>query len=140
MTMPLYRRTDAQGRATGLDAGCPTKPRLRTGWSRCSARIDRLHRTSVYHRDIAPDNILIEADGHPVLLDFGAARRVIGDLTHSLTAVLKPGYAPIEQYGESPSISSRAPGPTSSRWPACSTWPAPACDPHPRWSVWWPTA
>ena len=40
-----------------------------------------------YHRDIAPDNILLTKRG-PVLLDFGAARRVIGDLTHTLTAVL----------------------------------------------------
>jgi serine/threonine protein kinase len=36
-----------------------------------------------------------------VLLDFGAARRVISDQTQSLTAILKPSFAPIEQYGES---------------------------------------
>ena len=35
-----------------------------------------------------------------LLLDFGAARRVIGDMTHALTVVLKPGFAPIEHYGE----------------------------------------
>jgi predicted ATPase len=62
-----------------------------------------LHADNCYHRDIAPDNILITATG-PLLLDFGAARRVIGDLTHALTAVLKPGYAPIEQYGDSPDM------------------------------------
>ncbi|MBL8332254.1 MAG: protein kinase, partial [Rubrivivax sp.] len=62
-----------------------------------------LHADHVFHRDIAPDNILLTATG-PMLLDFGAARRVIGDLTHALTAVLKPGYAPIEQYGEMPEL------------------------------------
>ena len=62
--------------------------------------IERLHSEGVYHRDIAPDNIQIEPDGHPVLLDFGAARRVISDKSQALTAILKPAYAPIEQYAE----------------------------------------
>ena len=59
--------------------------------------LEMLHREQVYHRDIAPDNIMI-SDGHPVLLDFGSARLVIGDGTQALTTVLKPGYAPVEQY------------------------------------------
>ena len=58
-----------------------------------------MHAAQCYHRDIAPDNILLTSTG-PLLLDFGAARRVIGDMTHALTVVLKPGYAPIEQYGD----------------------------------------
>jgi len=62
--------------------------------------IEKLHSEGVYHRDIAPDNIQIEPDGHPVLLDFGAARRVISDKSQTLTAILKPAYAPIEQYAE----------------------------------------
>jgi len=66
--------------------------------------IERLHSEGVYHRDIAPDNIQIEPDGRPVLLDFGAARRVIGDKSQTLTAILKPAYAPIEQYAEAGSV------------------------------------
>ena len=57
-----------------------------------------MHREQCYHRDIAPDNILLTAAG-PVLLDFGAARHVISDRTQALTTMLKPGFAPIEQYG-----------------------------------------
>lgn len=62
--------------------------------------LEVLHREGVFHRDIAPDNILLPPEGPPVLLDFGAARRVISDRTQSLTAILKPSYAPIEQYAE----------------------------------------
>jgi len=60
-----------------------------------------LHDESVYHRDIAPDNILLpDGGGDPILLDFGAARHAIGDRTQMFTAILKPSFAPIEQYGE----------------------------------------
>ena len=64
-----------------------------------------LHTAQIYHRDIAPDNVLLMADtGRPLLLDFGAARRVIGDMTQALTAILKPGYAPVEQYADMPGL------------------------------------
>jgi hypothetical protein len=62
--------------------------------------LELLHREGVYHRDIAPDNILVQPGSPPVLLDFGAARRVIGDRTQTLTAILKPNFAPIEQYAD----------------------------------------
>lgn len=60
--------------------------------------LELLHAEDCFHRDIAPDNIFLQDDGSPVLLDFGAARRIIGDMTQALTMVLKPGFAPIEQY------------------------------------------
>ena len=66
--------------------------------------VEKLHSEDVFHRDIAPDNIQIEPDGRPVLLDFGAARRVLSDKSQALTAILKPAYAPIEQYGEAGSV------------------------------------
>jgi len=67
--------------------------------------IEVLHSAQCYHRDIAPDNILLLAStGKPLLLDFGAARRVIGDRAETPTVILKPGYAPIEQYAEVPGL------------------------------------
>ncbi len=60
--------------------------------------VRELHSHSVLHRDVSPDNILILPSGAPVLLDFGAARMVVAGAAQSLTTVLKPGYAPIEQY------------------------------------------
>jgi len=66
--------------------------------------LEHMHGMQVYHRDIAPDNLLILKNGAPLLLDLGAARRVIGDMTHALTVILKPGYAPIEQYADDPAV------------------------------------
>ena len=63
-----------------------------------------IHAEQCYHRDIAPDNVMQLPNGRWLLLDFGAARRVIGDMTQALTVILKPGYAPVEQYAEIPSM------------------------------------
>jgi serine/threonine protein kinase len=60
--------------------------------------LKELHNERCFHRDIAPDNILVLPNGKSVLMDFGAARRIISGMTQALTTVLKPGYAPIEQY------------------------------------------
>lgn len=62
--------------------------------------LEVLHRAGVYHRDVSPDNILMQIDGPPVLLDFGAARRVVGEHSQALTAILKPSFAPVEQYAD----------------------------------------
>jgi len=59
-----------------------------------------LHSRGVCHRDVAPDNVIVTGPGKPVLLDFGAARRLIGHSSRPVTAVVKPCYAPIEQYAD----------------------------------------
>ena len=63
------------------------------------AGLIEVHEAGILHRDIKPGNILLRAaDGSPVLVDFGAARQAVGVRSRSVTAVLTPGYAPIEQY------------------------------------------
>lgn len=82
---------------------------LRNGGTMNEAELKRLlaplltglaevHRAGFLHRDIKPDNIYLRADGAPVLIDFGAARHAVAGATRSLTAIVTPGYAPMEQY------------------------------------------
>jgi serine/threonine protein kinase len=99
MVMPLYRGRTLKALRQGLSAS-PSESWLRGLVEPLLGALEALHKEGVFHRDIAPDNILVGDDGRPVLLDFGAARRVIGDQSQSLTAILKPNFAPIEQYGE----------------------------------------
>ena len=100
MVMPFLQGVDAARHAPRAWRIRPTRPGSAASSRRSCSALELLHREGVYHRDIAPDNILLPRDGPPVLLDFGAARRVISDRTQSLTAILKPSYAPIEQYAE----------------------------------------
>jgi serine/threonine protein kinase len=62
--------------------------------------LEIIHRENCFHRDVAPDNIMLLSDGSPVLLDFGAARQLVGGITQPLTVVLKTGFAPVEQYSD----------------------------------------
>ncbi len=60
--------------------------------------ISRVHDEGLLHRDIAPDNIMLQPDGSIKLLDFGAARQISAEGEHSNTINVKHGFAPVEQY------------------------------------------
>ena len=67
--------------------------------SALTAGLAEVHELGLLHRDIKPANVMLRAkDSTPVLIDFGSARQQSGAISRSLTAVLTPGYAPIEQY------------------------------------------
>ena len=60
--------------------------------------LDEIHSQGMIHRDISPDKIMVLPDGRIKLMDFGAARDYTKFGEKTLSIVLKPGYAPPEQY------------------------------------------
>ena len=60
--------------------------------------LKEVHRYNYLHRDIKPGNILLRNNKSPVLIDFGASKRAIGEVSKSVTSMLTEGYAPLEQY------------------------------------------
>ncbi len=66
--------------------------------------LEEVHRHNMMHRDISPDNLLIREDGRPVLIDFGSARESIRGRARALSAIVKHGYSPPEQYTSKPEL------------------------------------
>ena len=60
--------------------------------------LENIHSQNLIHRDISPSNIMLLKDGQVKLLDFGTTRETNSDGNKSLSIVLKPGFAPEEQY------------------------------------------
>ena len=104
MVMPFYEGITLKQQLKEMGAA-PNEAWLMELLGPLTEALEVIHAEQCFHRDIAPDNvILLKGDNRPLLLDFGAARRVIGDMTQALTVILKPGYAPVEQYAEVPGM------------------------------------
>jgi hypothetical protein len=103
MVMPFYKGLTLK-QALQERGAPPDEAWLRAFLAPLLDALDMLHSEQCFHRDIAPDNILMLPDGRPLLLDFGAARRAIGNMAQAFTVILKPGYAPIEQYANTGSM------------------------------------
>ena len=104
MVMPFYQGVTVKEAVRAMKEP-PDEAWLLTLLAPLTEALMVIHAERCYHRDIAPDNvILLASTAKPLLLDFGAARRVIGDMTQGLTVILKAGYAPVEQYAEIPGM------------------------------------
>jgi hypothetical protein len=100
--------------------GLPLQDALRAGRMRTDERsllallaelldaLELLHGAHCIHGGIAPDTVLLLANGRALLPDAGAARQALGDLALAPGTLLKPGFAPIEQYEAIPGLK---PGP-----------------------------
>ena len=85
------------------------------------AALVQVHEAGLVHRDISPDNIMLQYDGSVKLMDFGAVRSVEHpgvekELTEATQAIVKHGFAPIEQYSAKGSI-----GPWTDEYALCAT-------------------
>ena len=62
--------------------------------------LEKVHQKGLLHRDINPDNLMVEEDGKVKILDFGSAREYFleQDREKTMTILVKNGYAPPEQY------------------------------------------
>jgi hypothetical protein len=107
MVMPYYRGPTLK-QALKERTAPPDEAWLKALLAPLLEALDVIHQHHCYHRDIAPDNILMLDEGRPLLLDFGAARRAIGGMNQAFTVILKQNYAPIEQYAEMPGMSQGA--------------------------------
>jgi serine/threonine protein kinase len=104
MVMPLYEGVTLKDKLKQMSTP-PDEAWLMSILAPLTEALAVIHAESCYHRDIAPDNVILLAGSErPLLLDFGAARRVISDMTQALTVILKPGFAPVEQYAEVPDM------------------------------------
>ena len=83
---------------------------------RAGRALEDVHAAGLLHRDINPSNLMLDAAGRVVLIDFGLARSFGDDISGGVTRAVTPGYAPPEQYAGSARI-----GPTCDVYGLAST-------------------
>ncbi len=79
-------------------AGAMPEARVRLLLDGLAVGLELVHGADLLHRDVKPSNVMLRGDGTPVLIDFGSARYALGAQSRSVTSLVTPGYAPIEQY------------------------------------------
>ncbi|MEP3846739.1 MAG: serine/threonine-protein kinase [Paracoccaceae bacterium] len=100
MALDLIDGLDLLDVLEGNRDALPTPARLKGILLELLDAIETIHKNDLLHRDISPDNIIIDKAGTPVLIDFGAARAEASRRTRAVSAVVvvKDGYSPQEFY------------------------------------------
>lgn len=75
-----------------------------------------IHKKEILHRDLSPENIIVTKNGNIKLIDFGAARNFVSTQNKGMSILLKPGFAPPEQYN-----AKGCQGPWSDVYALCAT-------------------
>ena len=99
MALDLIEGQDLMAYIRKGDHGLSPKD-IRTLLMKLLDAIGMVHGQDMLHRDISPDNILVNTMGEPVLIDFGAAREHASQKSRAISALLvvKDGYSPQEFY------------------------------------------
>lgn len=107
MAMPFYQGMLLQ---EAVESGRiqPNEDWIKSLLAQLFEPLDMMHAAHCYHPGIAPGNILLLADGRPLLLDFGAAQRVLGAGGYGPATDMRSGFAAIEEYEDIPNLK---PGP-----------------------------
>lgn len=93
-----------------IDKGALPLARVASLLQDIASAIDYAHRHGVIHRDIKPDNILVDDEGHPILTDFGIAKLLESNANFTATGGFlgTPAYMAPEQGQGKPNIDGRA--------------------------------
>ncbi|WP_295814278.1 serine/threonine-protein kinase [uncultured Deinococcus sp.] len=96
MVMEYLEGESLQGRLDRQGALPPTE--VQDIAQRVALALGLVHAAGLLHRDLKPDNVILERGGRVVLIDFGSARAFQSGQTVQHTRLVTPGYAPMEQY------------------------------------------
>jgi hypothetical protein len=95
--------------------GCLSQPAIERLLDSLLDGLEAVHAAGFLHRDIKPDNIMLDAKSAPTLIDFGASRAPMAGGTAAMTAIFTPGYAAAEQ------LTSAKQGPWTDIYGLCAT-------------------
>jgi serine/threonine protein kinase len=103
MVMPFYQGMLLQ---EAVESGRiqPNEDWIKSLLAQLFEPLDMMHAAHCYHPGIAPGNILLLANGQPLLLDFGAAQRVLGAAGNGPATDMRSGFAAIEEYEDIPNL------------------------------------